>query len=158
MTIIYITENNTKRYGVTFQNNGCVKVQKFEVISNNENTIYSVKPMRIFLGKSQVCNMTTFSGAFDKKVFDGDTILLRISEENNKLKYVYFGGDMVCSFMTSDDFFEYIWNMGNKLCPYSVAMGEENYYLLAPNFKFIKKDKIEHKTMLDGIYVPDSDF
>ena len=67
MTIIYITENNTERYGVPFQNNGCVKVQKFEDISNNEKTIYSVKPMRIFLGKSQVCKMPMFSGAFDKK-------------------------------------------------------------------------------------------
>ena len=67
MTKIYITENNTKRYGVTFQNNGCVKVQKFEDNSNDENTIYSVKPVRIFLRKSQVCNMTMFSGAYDKK-------------------------------------------------------------------------------------------
>ena len=88
MTIIYITEINTKLYGVTFQNNGCVKVQNFGDISNDENTIYSVKPMRIFLRKSQVCNMTMFSGAFDKKVFDGNTILLEISEENEKHKYV----------------------------------------------------------------------
>ena len=65
MTIICITENKTKSYGVTFQNNGCVKEQKFEDISNDENTIYSVKAVRIFLGKSQVCNMTMFSGAFD---------------------------------------------------------------------------------------------
>ena len=69
MTIIHVTENNTKRYGATFQNNGCVKVRKFEDISNNENTIYSVNPMRLVLGKSQVCNMTMFSGAFDKKSF-----------------------------------------------------------------------------------------
>ena len=157
MTKLYITENNTKRFGVTFQNNGCVKVQKFEDISNDENTIYSVKPMRIFLGKSQVCNMTMFSGALDKKVFDGNTILLKISEENNKHNYVYIGGDMVCSFTTSDNIYEYISNMGNNLCPYSVATGEENYYLLAPNFKFIKKDKIHSNTILDGIYVPDSD-
>ena len=61
MTTIYITENNNKRYGMTFQNNGCVKVQKFEDISNNEDTIYSVKPMRILLDKSQVCNLTVFS-------------------------------------------------------------------------------------------------
>ena len=137
MTIIYITENNTKHYGVTFQNNGCVKVQQFEDISNYENTIYSVKPMRIFLGKSQVCNMTMFSGTLDKNVFDGNTILFNISEKNVKQKYVYFGGDMVCSFMTSDNIYEYISNMGNNLCPYSVATGEENYYLLASNFKFI---------------------
>ena len=157
MTIIYITENNCERYGVTFKNNGCVKVQKFEDISNDENTIYSVKPMEIFLGKSQVCNMTMFSGAFDKKVFDGNTFLLKISEENEKHKYVYIVGDMVCSFMTSDNIYENISNMGNHLCPYSVATGEENYYLLAPNFKFNKKDKIDYNTILDGLYVPDSD-
>ena len=33
--------------------------------------------------------------------------------------------------------------MGNNLCPYSVAKLKENFYLLAPNFKFIKKDKID---------------
>ena len=96
--------------------------------------------MRMFLGKSQVCNMTTFSGAFDGKVFDGNTILLKISEENGENKYVYYGGDMLCYFVTSDNIYEYISNMRNNLCPYGIATGEENYYLLAPNFKFIKKD------------------
>ena len=47
--------------------------------------------------------------------------------------------------------------MGNNLSPYSIATGEENYYLLAPNFKFIKKDKTDYNTILDGICVPDSD-
>ena len=98
-----------------------------------------------------------FSGAFDKKVFDGNTILLKIDEENGKHKYVYIGGDMVCSFMIGDKIYEYISNMGNNLCPYSVATGEENYYLLAPNFKSIKKDKIDYDTILYGIYAPDSD-
>ena len=156
MTIIYITENNTKRYGVTIQNIGFVKVQKFEDISNDENTIYSVNPMRIILGKNQVCNMTMFSGAFDKKVFDGKTIFFKIEKENEKHKYVYIGGDMVCSFMTSDNIYGFISNMGNNLCPYSVATGEESYYLLAPTFKFIKKDKIDYNAILDGKYVPDS--
>ena len=39
MTIIYITEHNTKCCGVTFKNNECVKVQKNGDISNDENTI-----------------------------------------------------------------------------------------------------------------------
>ena len=129
MTRIYITENNCERYGVTFKKNGCVKVQKLEDISNDEITVYCVKPMEIFLGKSQVCNMTIFSGARDKEVFDGNTILLKIGEESGKHKYVYIGGDMVCSFMTSANIYEYISNMGNNLCPYSVATGEKNYYL-----------------------------
>ena len=42
--------------------------------------------MRIFLGKSQVCNMTMFSGAFEEKLFDGNTISLKISEGNEKHK------------------------------------------------------------------------
>ena len=42
--------------------------------------------------------------------------------------------------------------MGNNLCPYSVATGEENYYLLAPNFKFIEKDKNDYDTILYGMY------
>ena len=71
MTNIYNTENNTKCYGVTYQNNGCVKVQKFEDISEDKNIIYKVMPMETFLGKSQLCDLTEFSGASDKEVFDG---------------------------------------------------------------------------------------
>ena len=70
--------------------------------------------MKIFLGKSQICKMTMFLGAFDKKVFDGNTILLKIGEENGRHKYVYIGGDLVCSFITSDKIYENISNMGNN--------------------------------------------
>ena len=152
MTIIYTTENSCGCYGVTFQKNGCVKVQKIEDISTDENTIYCVKPMRMFLNKSQGCNMTRFFGALKKSVFDGNTILLKIGEKNGRYKYVYFGGEMVCSFVTSYNIYEYISNMGNNLCPYSVATVEENFYLLAPNFKFIKNDKIDYDAILDGMY------
>ena len=157
MTVIYITEDNCECYAVTFENKGWVKVQKFEDGSLDENIIYTVNPMKTFLGKSQRCSMTTLSGAYDKGCFDGNTILLKVSVENGKNKYVYIGGDMVCSFMTSDNIYEYISNMGNNLSPYSIATGEKNYYLLAPNFSFIKKDKIDYNTLLEGIYVPESD-
>ena len=92
--------------------------------------------METFLGKSQSCSMTASSGAFDEVCFDGNTILLKIAIENGKNKYVYIGGDMVCSFLTSDNIYEYVSNMGNNLSPYSVATGEEKYYLSAPNFSF----------------------
>ena len=157
MTVIYITEDNCECYAVTFQNKGWVKVQKFEDGSLDENIIYTVNPMKTFFGKSQRCNMTALSGAYDKGCFDGNTILLKVSVENGKNKYVYIGGDMVCSFMTSDNIYEYISNMGNNLSPYSIATGEKNYYLLAPNFSFIKKDKIDYNTLLEGIYVLESD-
>ena len=158
MTVIYITEDNCKCYAVTFENNGFVQVQKFEDVSEDDkNIIYSINPMETFLGKSQRCSMTALSGAFDKGCFDGNTILLKVGIENGKNKYVYIGGDMVCSFMTSDNIYEYVSNMGNNLSPYSIATGEKNYYLFAPNFSFIKKDKIDYNTILNGIYVPESD-
>ena len=58
--------------------------------------------METFLGKSKTCDMTLMSGAFDKSVFDGNTILLEISEENPKHRYVNIGGNMICSFLTND--------------------------------------------------------
>ena len=41
------------------------------------------------------------SGALNKSVFDGNTILLKISEENGRHRYVYIGGDMICFFCHS---------------------------------------------------------
>ena len=157
MTVIYITENNCECYAVTFENKGWVKVQKIEDESLDENIIYTVNPMEIFLGKSQSCTMTALSGAFDKGCFDGNTVILKVDIENGKNNYVYIGGDLVCSFLTGDNIYEYISNMGRNLSPYSFAIGKENYYLLTPNFSFTKKDKIDYNTILDGIYVPDSD-
>ena len=81
------------------------------------------------MGKSQLCDMTEFSGAIDKEVIDGNTILVKISEANNKHRYVYFGGDMVCSHLTNDKIYDYISNMVNNLTPYSIAIGEKIYRL-----------------------------
>ena len=113
--------------------------------------------MESFLGKSQRCSLTALSGAFDKSCFDGNTILLKVGIENGRNKYVYIGGDMVSSFMTSDNIYDFLSNIADNLSPYSLATGEENYYLLAPNFSFFKKDKIDYADILKGIYVPKSD-
>ena len=104
MTIIYVTENNCKCDGVTFQNKGWVRVQKLEDVSEDKNIIYKVSPLKIFLGKSQLCDMTEFSGAKNKEVFEGNTILLKIGEENNKHRYVFIGGDMICTYLTNVNF------------------------------------------------------
>ena len=144
MTIIYSTKNNTECYGVTFQNKGWIKIQKFEDISDDKNIKYKVNPIETFLGKSESCTITAMSGAFNKSVFDGNTILLKISEENNKHRYVYIGGDMICSFLTNDKICKYISIMGNLLTPYSIAIGEENIHFLSPHFRFVEKEKIHH--------------
>ena len=92
--------------------------------------------------------MTLMSGALDKSVFDGNTILLKISEENDKHRYVYIGGDMICSFLTKDKNYKNISIMGNNLTSYSIPIGQENIHFLNPHFKFIKRQKIYDNELL----------
>ena len=84
MTVIYLTEYNTICYVVIFQVYGCIKVQKIKIFSDSENDILKIKPLKAFLGKSQVCDVTCVLGAFDKSVFNRNTILLKLSEENDR--------------------------------------------------------------------------
>ena len=126
MTIIYVCENNYARLAVTTRNKGWVRVQRLEDVSNDDKIIYEVNPMETFIGKSENCKMTEFSRARNREVFNGNTILLQVNEENNKHNYVYIGGDKVCSFLTNDKIYKYISNMGNNLTPYSIAIGWEN--------------------------------
>ena len=99
--------------------------------------------MEIFLGKSECCMMTAYSGAFDEKCYDGNSKLLKICEENNKHRYIHTRGDQVCSFLTDDKIYKYTSNMGSNLSPYSIAVGEKNIYYLKPHFKFSKKQNID---------------
>ena len=48
MTVMYLTEYNTTCYGVTFQKNGCFKVQTFENISDDENNIFCLELLNFF--------------------------------------------------------------------------------------------------------------
>ena len=143
MTFIYIVENNCRCLAVSFKKNGLVKVQKLKDISKDNDIIYEVFPVISFIGKSYLCDMTEFSGAEDKKLFNGNTVLLNTGKENNKYKYVYIGGDQVCSFLTNDKIYKYISIMGNNLTPYSIAVGYENIYYLTPYFKYKKHENID---------------
>ena len=143
MTFIYVTENNCHCYGVTFRNKGWVRVQKLKDVSDDKNIIYEVNPMETFVGKSQLCEMTEFSGAMDKEVFNGNKLLLKIGQENNNYRYVYIGGDVVCTFLTNDKVYKYISNMGNNITHCSIAIGWENIYYLTPYFRFIKRENID---------------
>ena len=105
MTVINLTEYNTRRNGVTFENFASIKRQKFEDISNHENNVFCANFLEIFLSKSKICEMTLMSGAFHKSVFDGKTILIKISEEKDKHRYVFIGGDLTCSFLTNDNIY-----------------------------------------------------
>ena len=53
MTVIYLTEYICRRYAVTFDNDGCVRMQSFEGIPKYEKNILCVKPLRTILGESE---------------------------------------------------------------------------------------------------------
>ena len=114
-------------------------MQKFEDISVDEKNILCVKPFGTILGKSEICEMTKVSGAHEKRIYNGNTVLIKISEENDKHRWVYISGDRVYSFLTNDDFYKYISKMGNNLTPYSFAIVYENFYFLTPHFRYIKR-------------------
>ena len=139
MPVISLTEYETKCYGVKIENKDLVKVQKFKNIFDNENNIFCVKPLKTFLGKCDVCNMLTRAGVLDKLVVNGNNSSLKISEENNKHKHVYVRGDKIFSFITNDQFLNYISNMGNNLVPYNIAVGEEIVYFFSTHCKNTKR-------------------
>ena len=61
MTIIYVTEHNTKCYAVTYENKGWIKVQKIQdVVDDDNNIINEVNLLEIFIGKSIDCKLTRF--------------------------------------------------------------------------------------------------
>ena len=117
-------------------------------ISNHENIILYIKPLKTFLGKSKRCDIRLMSGVLDKSVFDGITILLKISEECGRHRYTLFGGNVICFFLKNDDIYNYTSNMGNKMTLYSIAIDEGNIYLLTPHFKCIKRDRIDDSNLL----------
>ena len=51
MTLKYLVEFNAKCYAVTFETNQCVEVQKIKDISNDENNILYMKPLKKILEK-----------------------------------------------------------------------------------------------------------
>ena len=61
---------------------------------------------------------------------------------------MYIGGDMICSCLTNDYILKYLSNMGNKLNPFSVMIGDENIYILTPYFKLNKRDEINVNQLL----------
>ena len=108
--------------------------------------LISFQAKNVFIGKSKICPMTEFSGAGDKKDFDGNTLLLEC-EDN---EYVYISGLEITKFKTDDKIIDYISLMGNNMIPYAIMIGERYTYFFYYRYKFIENDKIEESTLLNA--------
>ena len=89
MPVIILTEYDTKYYGVKFENEDLLKVQKFKNIYDTKNNILCVKPLERFFGKCDVSDMLTRAGVLDNLLVNANTILANVGEENNKHIYIY---------------------------------------------------------------------
>ena len=122
-----------------------VYVYKYKICKFDQ-PIFSLQAKNVFIGKSNVCPLTQFSGAANNSSeFHGNTLLIEC--ENNE--YVYISGLEIIKFKTEDKIIDFISLMGNNMTPYAYAIGEKYTYFIYHRYKFIENDKIEG-TLLNG--------
>ena len=112
------------------ENNDLVKVLKWKKTYDDDTIILCAKPLETFFGRCDETNVLIKLGSLEDSVFNGNTNLSEISEENIKNRYVYIGGDKKYCFVTNDHIPKKFSKMGNNMIPYSIATGEENVYLV----------------------------
>ena len=143
MDIFIVHYNYEDNYLVVIMDTS-VYVYKYK-ICKFDPPLSSFQAKNIFIGKSKVCLMTEFSGARDKNVFDGNTLLLEC-EDN---EYVYISGLEITKFNTDDKIIDYISLMGNNMTPYAIMVGERYTYFLYHRYNFIENDKIDEDILLN---------
>ena len=111
-----------------------------------DRPFHSFQGKHFFIGKSNVCELTEFSGAGDSFDFDGNTILLQCKDN----EYVHISGFEIFIFKTDDRVIDYISLMGNNMCPYTNAIGKKYTYFISIHCKFIENGKIEAGTLLSN--------
>ena len=88
--------------------------------------------VKIHIGKSQLNEMTEFSGGYGPK-FDGNTILVEIS----KNRYVYISNKII-EFPLKDHVIKYYSSVGNSDVPYPIILGETNVYFML-DLKYVSR-------------------
>lgn len=99
-----------------------------EYDAKNKASLYtklvkSYKPIKVWIGKSLVNEMTLFSGGHGKR-FNGNSNLLQLSKQ----KYVYVGIEII-EFTIDDQIVHYYSSVGNSWVPYPCAYGKKYAYV-----------------------------
>lgn len=109
-------------------------------------------PLQIFIGKSELNEMTEFSGGHGSK-WDGNSILLRVAEESGKHTYVLIG-DSVTEFETDEPIIEFVSSVGNNCVPYPYAVSKSYVYSL---WDFLKSNVAAHTDRLKVGFIDSKD-
>lgn len=120
---VYIDETNNKVYVYKRKDTSSFELKKYTKL------VEAFNPDKIFIGESPVNPMTEFSAGHGPK-FNGNSILLKMDNENDTFKYVFIG-DQIYSFKTNHQIVSFMSHVGNNDVPYPYAIDDkDNYYFL----------------------------
>ena len=141
---IYIINHNYRRVYVALIKDKQVIVYENKSCKINNEPLFEFEAKNIFIGDSRRCSLTENSDCYDDSSYDGNTILLEISD----YKYVYISGREILQFETNDKIIDYMSLMGNNQVPTAIGIGDKNTYFISDHYKFIANDKISENTLL----------
>ena len=113
MTIYYTHNNGGRAFKVDVQ-----KRKNIVTVYQHLYPILEYNPIKIFIGYSNLDEMTEYSGSYGPS-YNGNSILLQIGEAN----YIYIG-ESIKSFTTTSQIIKYESPVGNNDVPYSYAIDE----------------------------------
>ena len=129
--LVYVKKDNSSVSVYKRDPNLNIDDNDISIKSKNNKWIYTKliktfhKPLKIFIGKSPLNDMTKLSRGYGPK-FDGNTILLQISQK----KYIYIGS-AIKEYTIPEQIIKYISPVGYSSVPYPYGTDyENNYYLL----------------------------
>jgi len=106
--------------------------------TENVETFYDIK--EVFIGKSTINKMTEYSCGYGSK-FDGNSILLKINDEN---EYVFIG-HKIFSFQTDKKIIKFVSDVGNSSVPYPYAIDEDDSYYFLLKCAILKDPLIKYE-------------
>lgn len=146
----YLTQhNNAEPYKVEITDNhvvvyNCQEGDYERNVPDYYQHLVTYNAIRVFIGKSPINNMTSFSGNHGDQ-YDGNSILIEI--DNNT--YVYIG-HMIYSFTPKPRIVSYVSPIGNNWVPCPFAVDElNNYYLMIEDVILLHADALQ-KYIADG--------
>lgn len=117
-------DNIVHVYGRTSDVIDCTDVDTTKIFTE---LLVTYNPLEIFIGKSELNEMTSWSGAHGDR-FDGNSILLRIGDLT-EYRYICIGAQMI-EFSIDERITLFVSSVGNSLVPYPYAESENYCYCM----------------------------
>ena len=105
--------------------------------------------------------MTVESGALTSGECESNSNLLELFSapqcnslnftESDCNEYIFFSGYEIVIFPKEDNFIDFIYNIGNNMVPYAIAVGEKFNKSISDLYKFVENGKIEKGVLVNGI-------